>query len=120
MTNPHKILIVDDNSMMLKTLQDILQITGYRVEVARNGREALEKIKAESFGCILSDVRMPDIDGVELLHAVKKSHPDLPLVLMTAHSESDLVRQARAAGAAAVMEKPLDMKSLLSFFEQLN
>lgn len=120
MTNPYKILIVDDNPMMLKTLRDILQITGYRVEVAGSGREALEKIKADSFGCVLSDVRMPDVNGVELLHAVKKLHPDLPLVLMTAHSEDELVRQAHAGGATAVMEKPLDMKSLLSLFEQLN
>ncbi|RME98944.1 MAG: response regulator [Chloroflexi bacterium] len=118
MTNPQKILIVDDNPLMLKTLRDILQISGYRVEIAVNGREALEKIKADSFGCVLSDVRMPDVSGIELLHAVKKSHPNLPLVLMTAHSEDDLVQQARAAGVTAVLEKPLNMQSLLSLFEQ--
>ena len=101
------ILIVDDNQMMVKTLQDILQIKGYQAEVAHSGPEALEKIEETTFDCVLSDIKMPDVNGVELYRAIKAHQPDLPVVLMTAYATDKLIEEGLQEGVIAVLTKPL-------------
>ncbi len=117
--DPLRILVVDDDPSMAKTLTDIFRVTGHQAEMARSGPEALEKVRHGSFDCVLSDIKMPGIDGVELYRAIKALRPDLPLVLMTAYSEDSRVKEGLEEGALAALTKPLNVSSLLNFFSYL-
>ena len=114
------ILIVDDDRMMAKTLRDILRVKGHEAEVVYSGPEALKKLAGNSFDCILSDIKMPEVNGVELYRAIKARQPDLPVVLMTAYSTDKLVKEGLEEGAIAALTKPLDINALLSFFSALH
>ncbi len=114
------ILVVDDDRRMAKTLVNIFQVKGYEAEAAHSSLEALEKVEEEHFDCVLTDIRMPEVDGVELYRAIKARQPDLPVVLMTAYSTNKLVNEGLEEGAIAALTKPLDINLLLSFFSSLS
>jgi two-component system response regulator HydG len=113
------ILVVDDDHSMAKTLCDIFKIKGYEAEAVHSGHAALEKVTHEAFDCVLSDIKMPKVDGVALYRAIRAIHPDLPVVLMTAYSADNLVKQGLQEGIIAVLSKPLDIGILLAFFVSL-
>jgi DNA-binding NtrC family response regulator len=112
-------LIVDDDPRMAKTLLDILRVKGYEAELAHSGPEALEKVNKGRFDCVLTDIKMPQMNGVELYKAIKAEQPDLPVVLMTAYSTDKLVMEGLEEGAIASLTKPLDIDLLLSFLSIL-
>jgi two-component system response regulator HydG len=113
------ILIVDDDYSMAKTLADILRYQGYEAELAHSGAEALEKVTQTSFDCVLSDIKMPDVNGVAMYKSIKVVQPDLPVVLMTAYSDDNLVQEGLAEGVIAVLTKPLDIDLTLNFLTHL-
>lgn len=121
-----RILVVDDDRRMAGTLVDILRAEEYDAEAAYSGREALDRIKesreegALPFGCVLTDVKMPEMNGVELHSAIKAIDPRLPVVMMTAYATDALVDEAIDSGALASLSKPLDIHMLLSFFSTLS
>ena len=141
MTDALRILVVDDDQRMAKTLADILRVKGYEAETAHSGSGALEKIASTSFtstqdrpsgseqsfgaaqdrpfDCVLSDIKMPEINGVELYRAIKAERPNLPVVLMTAYSSDSLVKEGLEEGVIAALSKPLDIGLLLTFFSFL-
>lgn len=119
MKSKHRILVVDDDRMMARTLRDILRVKGYQAEVAYSGPEALEMVGRQAFDCVLSDIKMPGVNGVEICRAIKAQQPDLPVVLMTAYSSDWLVQEGLEEGAIASLVKPLDINLLLSFFSSL-
>ena len=119
MSDTLRLLIVDDNEMMVKTLQDIFKVKGFEVEVAFSAPEALQKIETISFDCVLSDIKMPDVSGVDLYKTVKARYPELPFVLMTAYAADKLVREGLAEGVVAVLTKPLNLELLLNFLSSL-
>ncbi len=87
------ILVVDDDRRMAKTLVNIFQVKGYQVEAAHSGPEALEKVAGGRFDCVLTDIKMPEMNGVELYRAIKARQPDLTVVLMTAYSTASWSRR---------------------------
>ena len=109
------ILIVDDDRRMARTVRDILKVKGYQAETAFSGTEALERIKEAPFDCVLTDIKMPGINGVELYQAIKEIHPQLAVVLMTAYSSDALIEEGLKEGVLASLTKPLDINLLLSF-----
>ena len=113
------ILVVDDDRRMAKTLVNIFQVKGYEVEAAHSGPEALGKVAGGRFDCVLTDIKMPEVSGVELYRAIKARQPDLTVVLMTAYSTDKLVKEGLEEGAIAALTKPLDINALLSFFSSL-
>ena len=112
-------LIVDDDKRMANTLVDIINTKGYKAEVAYSGHEALAMVKKGLFDCVLTDIKMPVMNGVELCKAIKKKNSDLPVVMMTAYSTDRLVKEGMEQGAIATLTKPLDINVLLSFFSTL-
>jgi len=114
-----RILVVDDDRMMAKTLVDIFSVKGLAAEAAYSGPEALEKVKKQRFDCILTDIKMPEMNGVELYRAIKEVQPDPTIVLMTAYSTDTLVAEGMKEGAVATLTKPLDVNLLLNFFDSL-
>ncbi|MDY6931751.1 MAG: response regulator [Halobacteriota archaeon] len=109
------ILIVDDDYMMTKTLADIINTKGHEAESAHSGHEALEKMVDGNFDCVLSDIKMPDINGVELYKAIKAMWPSIPVVMMTAYASDNMVNEGLKNGVINVMIKPLNINLLLCF-----
>jgi DNA-binding NtrC family response regulator len=114
-----RILVVDDDRRMAQTLVNIFQVKGYQAEAAHSGPEALGKVAGERFDCVLTDIKMPEMSGVELYRAIKARQPDLTVVLMTAYSTDKQVNEGLEEGAVAALTKPLDINLLLSFFSSL-
>jgi CheY-like chemotaxis protein len=114
-----RILIVDDDQRMTRTLADILTLAGYEVVEAASGPDALEKIRAQAFDCLLTDVRMPGMDGVELHDRLRQERPGLPVVLMTAYTADETIERGMQQGVVGVFNKPLDIAQLLGFFSSL-
>ena len=114
-----RILVVDDDYRMAKTLVDILKVKGYQAETAFSGFEGLQKIKDGNFDCLVTDIKMPGMNGVELNRAVQEIQPQLPIVLMTAYATNELVQDGLSEGAIGVLNKPLDINLVLSLFSSL-
>ena len=114
-----RILIVDDDQRMTRTLIDILSIAGHEVVGASSGLDALEKISAQPFDCVLTDIKMPEMNGVELHRELRLAQPGLPVILMTAYAADDLIHLGLQDGVVGVFDKPLAMNQLLAFFASL-
>lgn len=114
-----RVLIVDDDRRMVKALLDILKVKGYEAEAAHTGAEALDKVNKGRFDCVLTDIKMPQMNGVQLYRAIKAIQPELPVVLMTAYTTDKLVKEGLEEGAIASLTKPLDINLLLCFFSTL-
>jgi two-component system response regulator PilR (NtrC family) len=106
------ILIVDDEQSYRQLLSLVFQGDGHEIRTATNGREALEKITDQPADLIISDVRMPDMDGIELLSEVRQTAPDVGVVLMTAFASVETARDAFKLGADDFIQKPFDVEEL--------
>lgn len=114
-----KVLVVDDDQRMVKTICDILRFKGYETEHAYCGEEAVEKAKENGLDCVLMDLKMPGIDGVETLKIIKGMRRDLPVMLMSAHATVEQAEEAMREGAHALLAKPIDIQATLLFISQL-
>jgi two-component system response regulator HydG len=114
-----RILIVDDDRRMTRTLADILTMVGHEAVETWSGPEALEKVRTQAFDCVLTDVRMPEMDGVELSQQLRQVQPGLPVVLMTAYAADEIIRKGLEDGIVGVFDKPVNMNQLLGFFTSL-
>lgn len=119
MRNKANVLIVDDDIEMTETLSDILEDSGYDVEVANDGFKAIERVKARAFDVILMDIKMPRINGVETCKEIKSIRPEAVVMMMTAYSVEDLVAEALKEGAYGVMYKPIDIAKVAEFVERI-
>lgn len=115
-----KILVVDDDRRIVKTTCDILKIKGHEAIAAYTGEEGVEMVKTEAPDCVLMDIRMPGISGVEALRQMKVISPSLPVVLVSAYATGEVVDEAKRAGAYAVLSKPLNFQMVLSFLSLLH
>jgi two-component system response regulator (stage 0 sporulation protein F) len=100
------ILIVDDESMMRNLLQKILRREGYKTFTAANGKEALGVMASESVDIVISDLKMPEVDGFELLKSIKQLHPDVGVIIMTAYGDTYTVKDVLLLGADEYITKP--------------
>lgn len=100
------ILVVDDEEMMRNLLKKILAKEGYKIEVANDGLDALEKLRVSEFDMMISDIQMPRLNGFELLQKVKKEYPSMSVVIMTAYGDSFTVKDALLLGADEYVTKP--------------
>jgi DNA-binding NtrC family response regulator len=107
-----KILIVDDEPFNLDLLEQELTDLGYSTERAGDGAQALSKIDNANPDLVLLDYRMPDMNGIEVLQAVRRSHKELPVVIITAHGSIELAVEAVKAGADDFITKPFDPEHL--------
>jgi CheY-like chemotaxis protein len=110
------ILIVDDNPAMADTLADILEAKGFSVHAALSAAQALQILKQAPVDILLTDIKMPEMNGLELYRATRKSYPNLITIFMTAYAADELIQQGMAEGVKTVLTKPLDIKFLLLLF----
>lgn len=106
------LLVVDDEQSYRQLLSLVFETEGHTVRTAMNGREALALLEAETADVIVSDVRMPDMDGISLLRAAKEIYPDIGMVMMTAFATVDTARDAFKLGADDFIQKPFDVEEL--------
>ena len=109
-----RVLVVDDDRAMVRTLSDILTLRGWTADVAYSGDEAVVADADGSYDLVLMDIKMPGMDGVTAFRHIKANRPDARVVLMTAHTEPDVIRAAEDEGAIRVLSKPVDVPSLLA------
>jgi DNA-binding NtrC family response regulator len=112
------ILVVDDDATMRDVLEMRLQKWGYRVLLAADAHAATELLEAEDPDLVLSDVVMPELSGLDLLRALKRSDPDRPVILLTAHGTVEMAVEAMKSGALDFLTKPLNYGSLRSVLDQ--
>lgn len=115
-----KILVVDDDRRIVKTTCDILKIKGHEPIAAYSGEEGVEKVRSDAPDCVLMDIKMTGISGVEALKRMQEIVPALPVILVSAYATGDVVEVAMGAGAYAVLGKPLNFPTVLSFISLLN
>jgi DNA-binding NtrC family response regulator len=108
-----RILIVEDDEIFLRPLQRTLEVAGYDVLVAPSGEEALDALKADDVDLVLTDKRLPGMDGVELVRRLRADHPDLAVIVMTAYGTIESAVEAVRLGAADYLVKPLESAELL-------
>ncbi len=117
MSQATSILIVDDNPSMAKSTADILALKGYAVHTAHTGADALDLLRRDKIHILLTDVIMPDMNGVELFVRARRLLPGLIAFLMTAYSADDLIQRGQAEGVKAILTKPLDLNLLLMLIQ---
>ena len=114
-----KILVVDDDRRIVKTTCDILKIKGHEPVAAYSGEEGVEKVRNDPPDCVLMDIKMTGINGVEAMKQMKQIVPALPIVLVSAYATDDLMAEAKRAGVYAILSKPLNFPMILSFLSLL-
>lgn len=118
MDEKESILIVDDDESTGDILTLILNKKGYKTEIARSGREALEKARRRFFNLALLDIRLPDMEGIELIAPLKEIHPDMAMIIVTAYASVDNAVRALNEGASGYITKPLSMDKLLTMVSE--
>ena len=119
-----KLLIIDDERGIRNTLREILADEGYEVEVAENGKQGLEMAQSTAYDLIFTDIKMPEMDGMEVLKVLKQPHPTSPqgeetdpidasIVMISGHGDVETAVQALKAGAYDFLVKPLDLNRIL-------
>jgi len=108
-----EILIIDDEKVIRETLRDILEYEKYKIDDAVDGFTALEKIKKKKYDVVLCDVKMPKMDGIEVLEASMAINPDVPFIMISGHGTVELAVEATRKGAFAFIQKPPDLNQLL-------
>ncbi len=114
MKEKESILIIDDDESTCRMLSLMLGKRGYEMETAGTGKEALEKAQGRFFNVALLDIRLPDMEGVELLEPLKRMHPDIAIIVLTAYASVETAMQAVNKGAQAYITKPFDVTELLT------
>ena len=115
-----KILIVDDEKGICDNLAEVFELREYDVATANSGGEALDKIKSTFFPLILLDVRIPDIDGIEILKQALKLNPKSKVIMITGYNEKGVKEKCLELGASAFFTKPIDFTELLKTISDLH
>jgi DNA-binding NtrC family response regulator len=109
-----RILIIDDEAAIRESLETLLSIEGYAVEMASNGEEGLDRIEQGFYDLVLLDLALPGKNGLEVLHLIRERQPALPVIMITAYGKVDNVVEAIRTGAQNFVQKPWDNEKLLA------
>src|SRR5215212_1288246 len=107
------ILIIDDEKSIRNTLKEILEYEGYKVEEAPDGQAGLEMLEQHDFDAVLCDIKMPKMDGMEVLSKAAESSPDVPFIMISGHGTIETAVEATKRGAYDFLQKPPDLNRLL-------
>lgn len=114
-----EILIVDDNRGIRMLLEEVFSKDGYLVHLAANGAEAISIAENKDIHCVLLDMKLPDMNGIEILKTIVQFKKNLPFIMMSAYAEQDLIEKAKNNGAIHFITKPFnihELKELVSKF----
>jgi DNA-binding NtrC family response regulator len=108
-----KVLVVDDEEDFVKTLSDRMALRDLKADVALNGEEALKKVEVEEPTVMVLDLKMPGMDGLDVLRQVKKAYPKTQVIILTGKGTKKDQEEARKLGAFAYLQKPVEMDTLM-------
>ena len=117
MTALPKILLVDDEERFRSNLKKMLTAEGFEVSEANSGQKALEELVLHAYDVILLDMRMPDMDGLTTLAAIKERHPDPEVIILTGHASVDAAAEIIRLGAAEFLLKPCPLEEVIAKIE---
>ncbi|MGI6649424.1 MAG: response regulator [Bacillota bacterium] len=115
----YSILVVDDQTGVRRLLQETFREEGYNVDTAKEGAEALVKIKESPPSLVLLDMKMPGMNGLETLHQIIKDNPAQVVIMMTAYEELEVVQEARKLGVKDYITKPFDLNYLKELIKSI-
>jgi DNA-binding NtrC family response regulator len=107
-----RILVVDDEVALAETMRDLLMFHGYEVEIAANGVQSQSSLSNQKFDLVISDIRMPMMDGMQLLSFINEHHRGTPVILISGFSDYD-EKTASEKGARGLVSKPMDVENLI-------
>jgi len=113
-----KILVIDDETMILDAVKVIFEDLGHTVVTRADSQEGLEEALRADYDLVLLDIRMPGKNGAEITEELKKAKPQARILLITAYPNDPLVARALAAGAQALLKKPFEIAKVLDFLEK--
>lgn len=117
MTTKGIVYVIDDDDAMRDSLNFLLDSSGYSVTLFDDAQRFMDALPGLAFGCVVSDVRMPGIDGIELLKRMKAQHSPFPILIMTGHGDVPLAVEAMKLGAVDFLEKPFEDDRLIAMIE---
>jgi DNA-binding NtrC family response regulator len=106
MNDTRNVLIVDDETVIREGMRRILENDGYHVELSASGKAAIEKIQEQHFHLVITDLKMPGMDGIEVLKTIKILQPDVPVIIITGYVTVDTAVEAMRNGAVDYLAKP--------------
>src|SRR5438874_6917303 len=112
-----KVYVIDDDEAMRESLDFLLGSADFDVTMFESAHQFLDAVSGIEFGCVLSDVRMPGIDGIELLKRLKAAHRAFPVLIMTGHGDVPLAVEAMKLGAVDFLEKPFEDDRLIGMID---
>lgn len=107
-----RVLVVDDEQIMQDVMRDILNESGYDVDIAENGQIALDRVEKSVYDLVFADIRMPVMDGIEFLRMAKVQNPDLNIIMMTGYASVDVAVEAMKLGAFDFITKPFNLEHI--------
>lgn len=110
---PQTVLVIDDEQAIRKSLKEILSFEGMEIHEAADGMEGLKKIEGQNYDCVLCDIKMPKMDGMELLEKIRSIKPEIPVVMISGHGNIETAVEAVKKGAYDYIAKPPDLNRLL-------
>ena len=113
------IAVVDDDFRILESLGSLLESAGYTAAVFHSAEAFLQSDAIAKASCLITDVRMPDVDGLELQRRVKSRRPELPVICITAHDDDTVKKRALHEGAASFLHKPFSRSELLKTIREV-
>lgn len=118
-----KILVIDDEELVTKSLMQLLKKEGYKVTIAKSGKQALEEVKKKDFNLIVCDVRMPDMDGVETIRKIRKyleqsQKETIREVLITGYADLDKYEESIGLEVSGFLNKPFDNTEFLKIIKE--
>ena len=108
-----RILIIDDEKSIRNTLKEILEYEKYEVEIAEDGPQGLEILNSLKIDAVLCDIKMPKMDGTEVLSNIVKEHSEIPVIMISGHGDIETAVDSLKKGAFDYIQKPLDLNRLL-------
>jgi len=109
-----QVLVIDDEEVIRDLIQETLEERGHHVRCVSNAHDGLELVKSNSFDLVLLDLKMPGMDGAELLHEIKAINPKLPVIIITGYPESEIMARALKEGPFTIMNKPFSESDIIN------
>ena len=119
MTQSRRVLVVDDDAVVGHSINRVLTGQGYQVREAMSGMEALEELGHQRYDMVFTDIRMPGMDGLDMASRMKKSYPEMPVVVITGYGTEASEKQANALGVAGFLRKPLSPDTIIEQAERV-
>ncbi len=114
-----RVLVVDDEEQVAELLAIVIRGEGNEAHVALSGAEALRVLESTAFDGVFLDLKMPDMDGLEVLSRLRELHPGVPVVVLSGHADEQHIREAEALGAVDVVHKPAQLNALVDAVARL-